>query len=294
MIKHLLGGVALLAVSATPALAERVYFNNLESEGTRGTLVNQRSLKTLDVSGRVDVITPVNRFGYAPRSTFLDLGGGLIGGSISPKESFAFKPGDLVTISFDASGNQLRPTTSDYFQLQLDVTGLVGQGAEQGYFNVSDLGGTGAFSFVDYPCCFDPPLDRVRIYEKYFASWGGFGLAGSFPGGFPWTSSSLYFVAQDLGRIDFDLSTIFGGYGPLIDNIAIDITPTGYILPPEKSDAASTSSRPSGSGPAVLRGLLSPAAAAAAATVPAPGSLALFGLGLTAAGVLRRRARRQR
>ena len=295
MTNLFLAGLALSALTVAPAFAERVYFNDFEAEGTRGTRINQRALDTVDVLyGRIDVITDVNRFGYAPRGTFLDLGGGLVGGAVSPRASFAFKPGDLVEIKFDASGNQLRPKTADYFAITLDITEQGGEAEEFGYLEVSDLGGTGAFDWVSYwPECegCDPPPPTILIFEGFFASWGGFGFAGSFPGDYPWTPSSLYFVAQGTGRIDFDLSTVFGGYGPLIDNLAIDITPTGIIIPPcgQSGCNGSSGDAPDG-GPASLGSLRAPLAAVTA--VPAPGGIALFGLGLlglSAAAAARRR-----
>ena len=76
MTKQILAGLALSMLATAPAFAQRVYFNDFEAEGTNGTLVNQKALKTVDVQGRVDVITPVNRFKYAPHTTFIDLGGG--------------------------------------------------------------------------------------------------------------------------------------------------------------------------------------------------------------------------
>ena len=177
-----------------------------------------------------------------------------------------------MTVSFDASGNQLRPNTPDYFTFQYDITGLVGEGAEQDYLTVTNFGGTGAFDFIGSGF---PDEFPIRIYDKYFAAWGYPGFGGpSFSGDFPWTASTVSFIAVDPGRIDFSLWTVFGGYGPLIDNLSIDITPTG-------ADATAGSTRyvlNRGAGDREIA-LLTSSTNFADVTVPEPASIAVLGLG---------------
>jgi hypothetical protein len=213
----LLGAAAGLAVLlAGPAAAKRVFFDDFDSEANGKTAIFQTTLSNFEVAGYIDIIAPDNRLGYAVDSSVIDIGGGLTGGAIRNKDWYRWEAGDTVSVSFLISGNQLRPDIPDipYFELQFLV-----EGDENGYkwvdverfwadgWLVSDFG-------------------PERLGDYYFMY--GTELAGNQP----WVRQTLNFIPLKGGSVRFLLGTLTGGgYGPLIDDFAIDITPAAAAIP---------------------------------------------------------------
>lgn len=204
--------IAMTVAFASPAAAERVFFDDFNGEAGGGTAIFQTTLGNWDVNGYVDVIGMDNRLGYTVDSTMIDLGGGLTGGFIKTKQKFSYAAGELVTISWDMSGNQIRPQGEDvpYLQFYFD------QINEEQYQQVRFIRGTEFFDFVNFD---DSEFGELRIYDFFFAY--GYGLYGDYP----IRRQSISFLPVLGGAFHFELGTYSGGgYGPLIDNFAVDIT----------------------------------------------------------------------
>lgn len=211
---NLRSGLVVLAMAAvqTPAAAERVFFDDFNAEAGGGTAIFQQALSQWDVLGAVDVIGTDNTLGYQVDSTMIDLGGGLSGGFITTQQRFSYQAESVVTLSWDMGGNQIRPDGEDipYFQFYFD------QSNEEQYQEVQFIRGTGFFSFVDYPSQGEVP--PIRIFDEYFAY--SYGLFGDYPV----TRQSISFQPLLAGAFRFQLGTLSGGgYGPLIDNVAVDV-----------------------------------------------------------------------
>lgn len=208
-------GAALLAL-AGPAAAERVFFDDFNSESGGQTDLNVQSLTNFDVAGYIDLIAPDNQLGYDVDSTVVDLGGFLTGGGIQLKNYYRWEAGDTVSISFDISGNQLRPDTADalYMELQFEVEPDA-DGVR--YVDVERFWATGW-----YLTDFGPE----RLADYYFMS--GFEIEGDFP----FVRQTINFIPLLGGSVSFYIQTLSGGgYGPLIDNFAVDITSGTAVVP---------------------------------------------------------------
>jgi len=204
---------ANLAV-ASPASATRIFFDDFNSEADGGTAIFQTTLTNWTINGYVDVIGTDNQLGYTVDSTVIDLGGGLTGGFMKSKQTFSYDAGELVTISWDLSGNQIRPQGEDvpYIQFYFEQTN-----PEQ-YQEVKFIKGTEFFSLVDFSPWEGCECDSVRIYDFFFAY--SYGLYGDYP----MTRQSVSFLPVLGGSFAFELGTYSGGgYGPLIDNFAVDV-----------------------------------------------------------------------
>lgn len=213
--------LAALLLGAAPAAAERIFFDDFNGEAGGGTATFQTSLSNWDIDGYIDIIGTDNALGYNVGSTVIDLGGGLTGGFMKSKSTFRYDAGQVVTISWDMEGNQIRPLGEDvpYMQFYFEQTN------PESYQEVYYLDGTAFFDFADfYPYIEGEPT--VRIYDYYFAY--GYGLYGDYP----MTRQSISFRPLIAGAFQFELGTYSGGgYGPLIDNFAVDVTPFAAAVP---------------------------------------------------------------
>ena len=217
-MKHYLLAAGLLL--AAPVQAKQIYFDDFNGEAAGGTAIFQTSLSNWEVAGHVDVIGTDNKLGYSVDSTKIDLGGGLTGGFIKSKETFSYGAGEVVTISWDMSGNQIRPRGEDvpYMQFYFDQTN------EEQYQEVWYIKGTEFFDFVDFEAGEFP--GPIRIYDFFFAY--GYGLYGDYPE----TRQSISFLPVSAGSFRFELGTYSGGgYGPLIDNFAVDVSAVAAVVP---------------------------------------------------------------
>ncbi|TRW15153.1 PEPxxWA-CTERM sorting domain-containing protein [Glacieibacterium frigidum] len=213
--------LAALMLGAAPAAAERIFFDDFNGEAGGGTATFQTSLSNWTIDGYVDVIGTGNTLGYTVGSTVIDLGGGLTGGFMKSKSTFRYDAGQVVTISWDMAGNQIRPLGEDvpYLQFYFEQTN------PESYQEVYYLDGTAFFDFADfYP--YTEGENTVRIFDQYFAY--GYGLFGDYPT----TRQSISFRPVIAGAFQFELGTYSGGgYGPLIDNFAVDVTDFAAPVP---------------------------------------------------------------
>ena len=213
MKRHLLAAGLFLAA---PAQAERVFFDDFDREAGGATAILQTALTNFDVGGYIDIIAPDNRLGYDVDSTVIDIGGGLTGGVIQTKEFHRWEGGDTVTISFMISGNQIRPGVPDI--PYMEFTFLPDMGAEgNDYVDIASFKATGWY---------ESEFGPERLGSYYFM----YGTV--LPGDFPWTRQTLSFTPLLGGSVKFLFGTLTGGgYGPLIDDFAIDIGPTAAVVP---------------------------------------------------------------
>jgi PEP-CTERM motif len=202
--------LAALALVQLPAAANRVFFDDFNAEAGGNTAVFQQSLTNFNVAGWIDVIAPDNQLGYTVDSTVIDIGGGLSGGSIQTQDWYRWEAGDTVTVSFMIAGNQIRPENPDVPFMQFDFLPDMGPDGND-YVDVERFWAEGW-----YTTDFGP----VRLGDYYF-------MVGTLlPGDFPWTRQTLSFTPVLGGSVKFLFGTNSGGgYGPLIDDFAIDITP---------------------------------------------------------------------
>lgn len=102
--------LAAAALSAASAQSATIFEDEFDFENSGGTASNYAGFVNWDVSGgTVDIKGPTNLRGTTGLGSYVDLDGtSADGGTIITKAIFAFDAGDLVTMSFDASGNQLR------------------------------------------------------------------------------------------------------------------------------------------------------------------------------------------
>lgn len=203
-----LAGAGLLA---GPATAARVLFDDFDAEAGGATAIFQTSLTNFDVGGYIDVIAPDNTLGYDVDSSVVDIGGGLTGGVIRTKDWYRWEAGDTVSVSFLISGNRIRPGNPDVPYMEFNF--LPDLGAEgNDYVDISRFWATGW-----YETEFGP--ERLGAY--YFMY--GTELAGDQP----WVRQTLSFTPLLGGSVKFLFGTLTGGgYGPLLDDFAIDITPS--------------------------------------------------------------------
>lgn len=208
-------------LAASPAAAVQIFHDDFDSEAGGSTAIFQQSLTNWTITGYVDVIGTDNTLGYTVPSTVIDLGGGLTGGFMKTKQSFSYGAGETVRISWDMSGNQIRPLSPDIPYMQF----YFAQTHPEQFQEVAYLKGGGFFSWVDFE-----PWDGsgyFRLYDYFFAY--GDGLYGDYP----FTRQWIEFVPRIAGAFQFELGTYSGGgYGPLIDNFSVDVSPTAAVPEP--------------------------------------------------------------
>lgn len=114
-----LSTAGLLALSAQTTQAASLFFESFAGEpapGPAGSL-NYTGFDNFNViDGYVDLLDTPNIYGITGTDLFVDLdGSGGVGGQLETKSSFNFDAGQLVTLSFLASGNQRNATPDNLF-----------------------------------------------------------------------------------------------------------------------------------------------------------------------------------
>lgn len=114
-----LSAAGLIALSASMAQAGTLFSDTFASEpapGATGSLNYTTFNNFTVIDGYVDLLDTPNTYGITGTDIFVDLdGSGGEGGQIETKNSFNFNAGQLVTLSFDASGNQRNANADNLF-----------------------------------------------------------------------------------------------------------------------------------------------------------------------------------
>lgn len=112
--KFLAAAVVLtVAPIATQASAATVFYDDFDGESGGSTRLNYGGFANFDVSGgKVDLIGPGNLHRLVGQGSYVDLDGTKFGGgTLTTKQAFGFNAGDLITLSFEVSGNQRGKST---------------------------------------------------------------------------------------------------------------------------------------------------------------------------------------
>jgi len=107
--RTLAAAVFTLAIPISGAAsAATVFYDDFDSENGGATRLNYNAFANFDVSGgKADLISLGNIHRLAGDGSYVDLDGTKSGGGIlTTKQWFNFAAGDLVTLSFEVSGNQ--------------------------------------------------------------------------------------------------------------------------------------------------------------------------------------------
>jgi hypothetical protein len=201
-LKSLMLGAALAALASGAAHAAVVLSDNFDAENGGVSQTNYTGFANFDVtSGAVDLIAPGNSWGLTGAGSFVDLdGSAFAAGTITSKAAYSYSAGDLVTLTFDISGNERGCCDQNdqwfagfNFAGPTSVNHWTVDGSDAGTLSIP--GGTANFT-------------------------NGFGL----PQGTLWGPHTVSFVATSAGTVN----PFFGTYsndnvGPLLDNVSLSI-----------------------------------------------------------------------
>ena len=186
----LLASAALIAV---PAGATTLFSENFDSI-TANTLNITGTVASMDVTGGVDAVVPINSFGITAPSTVIDLDGSPGPGSVG-KSGFNLIAGRTYTLSFVMGGAQ-RGSVADGVFVNLvstmagDLTGVSSTGLTSGF---------GGF-----------PLGSSFIFST------------TINGSAPFAVSSMTFLANNATSFGFRIGTSSAdNIGPLLDSVAL-------------------------------------------------------------------------
>lgn len=206
----LMAAAAMLATST--ASAQTLLADNFDSEnGGAGTVLNYASFGNWNVAGTVDLIRSgdfgISCFGNSGSCVDLD-GSQNAAGTLTSKTAFSFNAGDLVGITFMASGNQ-RTSASDLLQFTLNFTTST---TFSSY--AANLGGTEFGS--------NAPL---------FVGFG-YGTGRNLAGNEGWGAWTFQFIAQNAGSFTLDIGTTgTDNIGPILDNVSVGRSPADNVVP---------------------------------------------------------------
>lgn len=195
--------IAAAALAATAAQGAVIFQDDFDSENGGATVNNYAGLTNWQVSdGTVDIKAGDNTRGTTGLGAYLDLDGtSYNGGSITTIDSFAFGEGDLVTLTFLASGNQIRPgmAADDSLEAGFKFAGttLIRNFTLGGAFGSQNLGDLTA------------PTAATSSLTPYDSGW---------------QSYSISFRAGEAGTLQAFLGTgSKDNYGPMVDNVILTI-----------------------------------------------------------------------
>lgn len=208
----LAGLMGLCGLLSTTAQAAVVFSDNFDNEIAGPTALNFNAFDNFDVTGQVDLIRN-GELGTTGDGYYVDLDGSSGPGRITSKQTFSFAKGDVVTLSFDVSGNQ-RSRGSDGFGVGLDFTSSPGKAVDiKSFFETGSafqFTSTGSFASVS------------NIFQSQ--------LVEGFPASFE--TNTFGFVAGGAGSFIFAFQTNSADNdGPLLDNISLDISPAVAPVP---------------------------------------------------------------
>jgi hypothetical protein len=207
-----LGGSLLLAASclSTASQATNVLSDNFDSENGGVTALQYTNFTNFDVTGTgVDLVkTPDYGIICAGGSgSCVDLSGTPGPGGLISKLSYAFSAGDLVTLTFDISGNQRTGAGDDQFDAGFNLTGTVHDYTLDGtYAHFVAFGGG--------------DVSDLKVIVSGFANGNSFfTYVQSFRATTDGTAQIFFSTPED------------GNIGPLLDNVSLDITGGGVPEP---------------------------------------------------------------
>ena len=201
-----LSAAGLLAFGAGGAHAALLFTDTFAAEpapGPAGSL-NYSSFANFNVvDGFVDLLDTPNIYGITGTDIFVDLdGSGGVGGQLETKMSFNFDAGELVTLSFIASGNQ-RNATSDNLFGGFDFGAALPTFAFIGFTGFDNATPTGAQLLG-----IDTSVAGFQPYTPYSLSFRALS-SGSF--------TAVFGTGSGLGGSDNE--------GPIFDNVSITAVP---------------------------------------------------------------------
>ena len=204
-ILKLAASVAALTLAAGAAHAGNVLSDNFDSENGGATALQYTNFANFNVVGGVDLVGTPNPYGITCAGgggSCVDLAGTPGPGEIVSKNFYGFGAGDVVTLSFDISGNQRTSDANNFF---------------------------GEFNFAG----------NTKISD--YTLGGGFGSAVLFPSGIvtsfvstgtsttggnqPFETYTMSFTADQAGSVKIGIGTQDGGnIGPVLDNVNLSVS----------------------------------------------------------------------
>jgi hypothetical protein len=193
-----LATATITAMSAAGAQAAVVLSDSFD-DASGATTLNYAGFSNFDVSnGTVDIIGMTNTYGLSGVGGYVDLdGSSKNGGVLTTKASYDFNTGDVVTLSFDVSGNQRVGVDNFFGGFTFSGLTLINNFTQGGGFGDSNLG---------------------SINSDTAQASGSVGKAA------PYETYLLRFTAASAGSLKAFIGTSSAdNVGPLIDNFKLDI-----------------------------------------------------------------------
>ena len=203
--------VAAAAMFATStAGAQTLLVDTFDAENGGSTALNYASFTNWIVNGTVDVVRNgdfgIQCFGNTGSCVDLD-GSQDTAGKLVSNTSFSFNAGDLVGISFMASGSQ-RGSASDLLQFMLNFSGST--------------------TFSSYAGNFGGALTSGGTLAVGTGYVGQNSLAGTSAWA-PWT---FQFIAANSGSFILSIGTTSAdNVGPLIDDVSVGVSSVNNVVP---------------------------------------------------------------
>lgn len=200
----MLAAAAIGLLSAPGASAAVLFSDNFDLENSGVTQTNYAALQNFDISGgAADLMGSGSTRGATGSGAFIDLDGtAYSGATLTTKQSFDFLAGDLVTLSFDGSGNQRRArhgADDDIIAgfIFADLT-TVKDYTLGGGFGATNVGNSAVTS----------------TQNNVLVRWNS-----------EWTNYTVTFLAAGSGSLKAFVGTNSDdNYGPMIDNFQVSIT----------------------------------------------------------------------
>ena len=195
------GAIRAGAVLASGAQAATVFTEDFDGEFGGKTHLNYAGLANWDISeGTIDLKGVTHK--VKGDGSYVELDGtSLNGGFMTTRSSFAFNAGDIVTLSFDASGNQQRKYLMSNDDL---VAGFVFGGATA----LKDYTLGGGFGPVNLG-----NFNVAKTSNDIFLDWRSV-----------WQPYTISFKAGAAGTLKLYVGTHSDdNYGPLVDNFKLSV-----------------------------------------------------------------------
>ncbi|HLZ76448.1 PEPxxWA-CTERM sorting domain-containing protein [Phenylobacterium sp.] len=198
--------LAAAALSAGAAQAAQVFSDNFNTENGGAAANPYTNFANWTVSGgEFSVVEGARCEGGSGGCVGLDgRGGGPVGNEFHTTDSFNYLAGAVVTLTFDISGSH----------------------ADCGKCDADDMYETGFLFGVEPTTITNVTFDNASfgtLHETTGIDLFGNGFA--VPRNDPWTAHTISFTATQAGSVQIDLrSYSVDGIGPLLDNVALDVT----------------------------------------------------------------------